>query len=157
MQAHGTRGLRFALLTLKDRGEAEDVVQEAFIRLWRHALRRGMDNVTLPLLFHTITNLCKDRMRHRSRHPEDASDLIETLHAVQDAADPSEEMAVMEAVAGLETTERQCILLFYYMDYSVKETASALGISQELVKTKLYRARQHLRPLLAPVWKEELS
>lgn len=157
MQAYGTRGLRFALLTLKDRGEAEDVVQEAFVRLWRHALRRGMENVTLPLFFHTITNLCKDRMRHRSRHPEEASDLIETLHAVQSTVDPSEEMAVMEAVASLETTERQCILLYYYMDYSIKETAAALGISQELAKTKLYRARQHLRPLLAPVWKEEMS
>ncbi|WP_341349044.1 RNA polymerase sigma factor [Sulfobacillus thermosulfidooxidans] len=50
----------------------------------------------------------------------------------------------------------KCILLFYYMDRSLKETATALGVSEQVVKTRLYRARQHLRPLLEPIWKEGL-
>nr|WP_242823962.1 sigma factor-like helix-turn-helix DNA-binding protein [Sulfobacillus thermosulfidooxidans] len=42
------------------------------------------------------------------------------------------------------------------MDRSLKETATALGVSEQVVKTRLYRARQHLRPLLEPIWKEGL-
>jgi RNA polymerase sigma-70 factor (ECF subfamily) len=96
-------------------------------------------------------------MRHRRRHPEDSSDFLEFVHAAQNPADPVEELAVMEAVMQLDVVERQCIMLFYYMDHSVKETAQALGVNEQTVKTRLYRARQHLRPLLAPIWKEELS
>ncbi|MCL5066057.1 MAG: RNA polymerase sigma factor [Firmicutes bacterium] len=156
MEAHGTKALRFALLTLRDRAESEDVVQEAFLRLWRHSLRRGLETLSPALLFHTITNLCRDHMRHRKRHPEDSSDLMELVHAAAETGDLSEELAVMEAVMQLEMAERQCILMFYYMDHSLKETAAALGLNEQAVKTRLFRARQHLRPLLAPIWKEEM-
>ena len=95
-------------------------------------------------------------MRHRKRHPEDSSDLMELVHAAAETGDLSEELAVMEAVMQLEMAERQCILMFYYMDHSLKETAAALGLNEQAVKTRLFRARQHLRPLLAPIWKEEM-
>jgi RNA polymerase sigma-70 factor (ECF subfamily) len=156
MEMHGTKALRFAILTLRDRTESEDVVQDAFIRLWRHGLRHGMDTLSPALLFHSITNLCRDRMRHKRRHPEDASDLMELVHAAVESGDRSEELAIMEAVMQLEMPERQCILMFYYMDHSLRETAAALGLNEQAVKTRLYRARQHLRPLLAPIWKEEI-
>ena len=38
---------------------------------------------------------------------------------------------------------------------SIKETGTALGLNEQTAKTRLYRARQHLRPLLAPIWEEE--
>ena len=123
METHGTKAFRFAFLTLRHRADSEDVVQEAFVRLWRHSLRRGIDTLSPALLFHTITNLCRDRMRHKRRHPEDASDLMELVHAAAEADDPSEELAIMEAVMQLDLAERQCILMFYYMDHSLKETA----------------------------------
>ena len=132
-------------------------MQEAFIRLWRHSVRRGHDTLSSSLLYHTVANLCRDQMRHRRRHPEDSSDFLELVHAAQNPSDPVEELAVMEAVMQLDVVERQCVMLFYYMDHSVKETAHALGVNEQTVKTRLYRARQHLRPLLAPIWKEELS
>ena len=156
MEAHGTKALRFAVLTLRDRQESEDVVQDAFLRLWRHSVRRGVETLSPALLFHTVTNLCRDRMRHKRRHPEQASDLIELVHAAMESGDQSEELAIMDAVMKLEMAERQCILMFYYLDHSIKETAIALGINEQAVKTRLYRARQHLKPLLAPIWKEEI-
>jgi len=48
-------------------------------------------------------------------------------------------------------------LLFYYLDHSLKDTAQILGLSEQMVKTRLYRARQHLRPLLEPVVREEVD
>lgn len=142
-------------MTLHSRPDAEDVVQEAFLRLWRHAKRRGVETLSSALVFHTVTNLCRDKMRHHKRHPEDPTDVLEVTQADDDdqplLADARE---VLEAVMQLNAAERQCILLFYYLDRSLKETAAALKVSEQVVKTRLYRARQHLKPLLAPVWKE---
>lgn len=152
---NGDKALRYAYVTLRSRPDAEDVAQEAFLRLWRHCGRKGVDTLSSALLFHTVTNLCRDRMRHLKRHPEDPTDLIEiTQGAIDDTPLLSDNMLVLEAVMQLSAHERQCILLFYYMDRSLKETADALGVSEQVVKTRLYRARQHLKPLLEPVWKE---
>ncbi|HBQ95534.1 MAG: sigma-70 family RNA polymerase sigma factor [Firmicutes bacterium] len=159
MEDYGDKALRYAFVTLHVRGDAEDVTQEAFVRLWRHAMRRGMDNVTPALLFHTLTNLCRDKMRYYKRHPEDPTDILESTHpsAVDEIPLLIDDMNVLQAVMQLGVAERQCILLFYYMDRSLKETATALGVSEQVVKTRLYRARQHLRPLLEPTWKEGLQ
>ncbi len=94
-------------------------------------------------------------MRHLRRHPEDPTDLLEVTHAAaEDTTLLSDSALVLDAVMRLNPAERQCILLFYYLDRSLKETADALGVSEQVVKTRLYRARQHLKPLLEPVWKE---
>ena len=152
---YGDKAVRYAYVTLHSRPDAEDVAQEAFLRLWRHAGRKGVDSLSAALLFHTVTNLCRDRMRYSKRHPEDPTDLLEvTQGAVDDTSLLSDNALVLEAVMKLQAPERQCILLFYYMDRSLKETAHALGVSEQVVKTRLYRARQHLKPWLAPVWKE---
>ncbi len=155
MYAQGDKAVRYAYVTLHSRPDAEDVAQEAFLRLWRHAGRRGVDTLSPALMFHTVTNLCRDRMRHLKRHPEDPTDLLEvTQGAIDDTPLLSDSTLVLEAVMKLNAPERQCILLFYYMDRSLKETAKALGVTEQVVKTRLYRARQHLKPLLEPVWKE---
>ena len=94
-------------------------------------------------------------MRHYKRHPEDATDLLEvTMGEEDDTPLLSDSQEVFDAVMQLNPAERQCILLFYYMDRSLKETAEVLKVSEQVVKTRLYRARQHLKPLLQPVWKE---
>ncbi len=130
-------------------------MQEAMLRMWRHVGRRGANTLSGALLFHTVTNLCRDRMRHHKRHPEDPTDLLEVTIGEEDATPLlSDSREVLDAVMRLNPPERQCILLFYYMDRSLKETAQALQVSEQVVKTRLYRARQHLKPLLQPVWKE---
>ncbi len=152
---YGDKAVRYAYVTLHSRPDAEDVAQEAFVRLWRHAGRRGVDTLSSALLFHTVTNLCRDRMRHQKRHPEDPTDLLEVTQGEEDDTPVlSDSQAVLAAVMQLNAVERQCILLFYYLDRSLKETADALRVSEQVVKTRLYRARQHLKPLLEPVWKE---
>lgn len=157
MQEYGDKALRYAFVTLRSRQDAEDVAQEAFIRLWRHGSRKGVDTLSSALLFHTITNLCRDRMRYYKRHPEDSADFIETVPEIVDERTLiTDDMMVLESVMKLGDAERQSVILFYYMDRSLRETAKALGVSEQVVKTRLYRARQHLRPLLEPAWKEGL-
>jgi RNA polymerase sigma-70 factor (ECF subfamily) len=152
---NGDKAIRYAYVTLHSRPDAEDVVQEAFLRLWRHAGRRGVDTLSPALMFHTITNLCRDKMRHYKRHPEDPTDILEATQGEEDDSPLlSDSREVLEAVMQLNPAERQCVLLFYYLDRSLKETADALKVTEQVVKTRLYRARQHLKPLLEPVWKE---
>lgn len=152
MAEYGERALRFAYLSLADHAEAEDVAQEAFVRLWQHAARRGMATLSPALLFHTVTNLCRDRYRYRRRHPQAPLEEARAQAGAGEHALPDQ--AVLDAVMRLNVGERQCILLFYFMDRSLKDIASVLGVSEQVVKTRLHRARQHLRPWLEPIWKE---
>ncbi len=157
MSINGDKALRYAYVTLRVRADAEDVAQEAFVRLWRHASKHGVDTLSSALLFHTVTNLCRDKMRYFKRHPEDPSEFMETQHGVVDESSLAlDDESVLEAVMELSPPERQCILLFYYMDRSLRDTAKSLGVSEQVVKTRLYRARQHLKPILEPMWKEGL-
>jgi RNA polymerase sigma-70 factor (ECF subfamily) len=149
VQSYGDRALRYAYVTLRSRPEAEDVSQEAFVRLWRHALRRGVDTLSPSLLYHTVTNLCRDRMRYAKRHPEEPTDLLDVIQPVEDEVPSlSESRLLVDAVMQLQPPERQCVLLFYYLDQSLKETARVLGVSEQVVKTRLYRARQRLKAQL---------
>jgi RNA polymerase sigma-70 factor (ECF subfamily) len=154
---NGDRALRLAYVTLRHRTEAEDVAQEAFYRLWRHCLRHGVESLSTALLYQTVVNLCRDRMRYHHRHPEDAVDPQELFGTAPLGPDREQAMAVGQAVEALKPLEQQVILLFYYLDHSLKDTAQILGLSEQMVKTRLYRARQHLRPLLEPVIREEVD
>ncbi|MCL8207761.1 MAG: RNA polymerase sigma factor [Actinomycetia bacterium] len=155
VERHGDRALRLAYATLHDRTEAEDVAQEAFYRLWRHALRRGAECLSAPLLYQTVVNLCRDRARYRRRHPEDAVDPAELRGSVPALGDREQALVVAEAVHALKPIEQQVVLLYYYLDQSLKDTAEILGLTEQMVKTRLYRARQHLRPLLESMLREE--
>jgi len=154
---YGDRALRVAYVTLRDRQDAEDVVQEAFFRLWRHVLRRGADTLSPALLYQTVVNLCRDRARYRHRHPEDATDPISLPPVAEDSPDRDQALAIYQAVQTLKPLERQVVLLFYYLDHSLRDTPDVLGLPEQLVKTRLFRARQHLKPLLESIMREEMT
>lgn len=158
MQTHGDKAIRFAYVSMTRKAEAEDVAQEGFIRLWRHAERHGVETLSPALLFHTLTNLCRDRARFHHRHPEDPVETMEIYRGqVFEGPSMEDDEAIFRSVMQLNVLERQCILLFYYMDRSLKDIAKILNVNEQVVKTRLYRARQHLRPLLVAIWEEGLS
>ena len=132
---------RAALAILGDAPEAEDAVQDTFLRyLEKHPVFRDEGHERAWLL--TVTaNGCKSRLRWRKRHP--AAELLD-IYPAPDA--PTREL--MEAVLALPEGQRAAVHLHYYEGYTTDEIARILGCRPGTVRSHLSRARQALRELL---------
>lgn len=141
---------------LGDGSEAEDIAQEAFVRLWRSAskLEIGQPGVR-PWLMRVVTNLCLDRLRSRRRLQVDA-EAPETPVAA-DQARGLEERQLSErvdaALAALPERQRSALVLFHYEGMSQVAVAAAMDVSEDAVESLLARARRALRGSLADEWR----
>ena len=132
---------RAALAILGDVPEAEDAVQDAFVRYLekRPAFRDG-DHQRAWLLT-VLANGCKSRLRARKRRGT-----VELLDVYPAPDAGSRE--VLEAMMALPPRERAAVHLFYYEGYSTDEIAAILGQRPGTVRSHLSRARQTLREQL---------
>lgn len=138
---HYGRLVGLARLLLDDRGQAEEVVQEAFARTYSGWGRVREQDDPLPYLRRAVVNLARGGLRRRlvvRRHPVEPGPDDPSAEASAFAA--SDRRAVAEAVRLLPQRQRQCVVLRYFLDCSTADTAEALGISDGAVKTHLHRA-----------------
>jgi len=144
----GTRLVRLARLFTDDRNAAEDLVQEAFIRLHRAAHRISEPAKAAPYLRSIVINLARDHnrrglmsLRHQEALPAGA-----VPEAPEDVLVLDEERGrVLEQLRELSPRQRDCILLRFYMEMTEAEIAAALGISPNSVKTHCRRGMAALR------------
>ena len=142
-----------ALRVLGDRAEAEDVAQEALVRLWKAApgWRRGEARLT-TWLFRVTANLCTDRLRRRGR--------AAPLDAVAEPADPAPGPAVRmqdaararaleAALLTLPERQRQAVVLRHIDGLANPEIAAILGIGVEAVESLTARGKRALAAALA--------
>ena len=142
------RMLALATRMLRDGAEAEDVAQEAFVRVWLTAAAWQPGRARFDTWLHTVVlNLCRDRLRKRR---DISSDVVPEI--VDPSPDAEAELietergrAVAQAIAGLPERQREAILLVHYQDLSGAEAAAALEISVEALESLLARGRQTLR------------
>lgn len=140
-------GAAFVLLQSKE--EAEDAVQATLLR----TLRRWEQAAPAPAAYSrtVLINICRERWRYRSRHPEVPGGLSESAgpSAVASLADAYERRHVLvSALRRLPATQRGVLACRYLLDASVAETASALGIPEGTVKSATSRGLEQLRALL---------
>lgn len=129
---------RAALAILGDVPEAEDAVQDTFLRcLEKRPEFRDQDHEKAWLLKVTA-NGCKSRLRARKRHP------TEELFDIYPAKD-AESRELVEAVLTLPANQRAAVHLHYYEGYTTGEIARILGQRPGTVRSHLSRARQALR------------
>ena len=144
----GTRLVRMARLFTDDRNAAEDIVQEAFIRLHRAAHRLKDPEKAAPYLRSIVVNLARDHnrrglmsLRHQEAMVSDAvSELPEDLAIAND-----DHRKIVIELRELSPRQRDCLLLRYYMDLTEVEIADVLGISSNSVKTHCQRGMSALR------------
>lgn len=160
VQRHVTLVTSIARRMLRDDAEAEDVAQEAMIRLWRSAANLELGPGGLrPWLRRVASNLCIDRVRSGQR-------LIVTDEVPEVAEDPIQERSLEDqelaarvdlAMKALPERQRLALTLFHHEGLSQIEVGEAMGISDEAVESLLARARRALKASLAKDWKELLE
>ena len=132
---------RAALAILGDPTEAEDAVQDTFLRWLEKRPVLADENHEKAWLLTVTANGCKSRLRQAKRRPT-----VELLDIYP--AETAEERGTMEAVLALPPKERAVIHLFYYEGYSTEEIAELMGQRPGTVRSHLSRARSRLRELL---------
>ena len=137
--------VRLARLFVDDRDAAEDIVQEAFLRLARHAGRIDAVERAPAYLRSIVLNLARDHNRRglvSLRHHATASRDVDVSDDIagDDLVRSEEHRRVLDAVRRLPVRQRDCITLRYFEEYPIDRIASTLGVSANSVKTHLQRA-----------------
>ncbi len=140
--------LRQAWRILGDEAEAEDVAQEAMLRLWRQASdwRAGEARVS-TWLYRVTRNLCIDRIRKRrpSAAIEDVAEPPDPALSVLERLSLSEESRMLAAaIMALPERQRQALVLRHFEGLSNPEIGERLDCSVEAVESLLARARRQL-------------
>jgi RNA polymerase sigma-70 factor (sigma-E family) len=141
--AHGREAVRLAYLMTGDRALAEDVAQEAFVRLLR-----GFHNLRDPeafraYLLRTVTNLTKSHFR-KSKRERDFSRLG-TDHRNEDPVDLGSRDMLWSALLRLPERQRTALVLHYCHDLSEQQTADVMQISLKALKSLVGRGLAKLR------------
>ena len=140
-QEHARSLVRLARLFADDRNAAEDLVQEAFLRLRRSFHRIENPERTAAYLRSIVLNLARDHNRRglmslRHRMPDEESQLSAEERIVL----REDQQQMIDALQTLPRRQRDCVTLRYYLELSIPDIAMTLGISVNSVKTHLQRA-----------------
>jgi RNA polymerase sigma-70 factor (ECF subfamily) len=131
-----------------DHAEAQDAVQEAFVRAFAHPARVAKADNPVGWMRTVTLNVARDRHRRRRR----LTSLMRLIPHHDPVPDVSpDRVAILEAVKKLPDGQREAIALHYLADLSVEETAEVLRISLSAAKSRLARGRRMLADLLADV------
>ena len=161
-----TRLLNFVHRTIGDRERAEDLVQEAFIRVFRHIQRFDQSKKFSTWIYTIASNLAKNELRNRSRNPlvyfQAMRDSWDADHRPLQFEDPGPrpddefrrrhvKEAVDRCVAQLPAHHREVFVLREIEGRSYQEIAEITGCNLGTVKSRLNRARNSFAQLIAPL------
>lgn len=147
VRRYGSMVYRIALSQTKNKEDAEDVFQEAFLSLIRSNPSLESEEHRKAWLIRVTLNCCKKHFRF----------MKVTVPLTEDipCEFTPEEEDVYGAVLSLPQKYKTVIHLFYYEDLPVKEIGEILDIKESAVKTRLFRARQMLQPKLREMFEQD--
>lgn len=134
---------RLAISIVGNTEDASDAAQEAILIAYQklHTLRQRES--FRPWLMKILTNECYAVLRRRQPQVP-----LEELSDHAPPSDQEEHQQLWQAVCDLNQSLRSVVILYYYEGFSGKEIGTILGITQDNVKTRLSRARKHLKTIL---------
>ncbi len=146
---------RVAYSVLRNSADAEDVVQEAFLRVLRHRQTLGEVRDHRVWLIRIVWNIVLDRKRRAKTRPE-TDDVAELARVLTSAGLSAEEIAaaaqhhahVLACVDRLPAKERQVLMLSAFEELTSVEISAVLGITESSVRSRLFRARNLMAGLL---------
>ena len=149
-QSHGARMKSLALNVLGNRSDAEDAVQEAFLRAYknRHAFRK--DAALWTWMYRILLNACHDIGRSRAtRRDNQMVDAAVALDLPSPTRDCPMQLTLERAVGGLAPIYRDVFLLCEVEGYTHREVGEILEIPEGTSKGRLFEARRQLKIALA--------
>jgi RNA polymerase sigma-70 factor (sigma-E family) len=144
---HALGLVRLAVVMTGDRSYAEDIVQEAFLGLYRRWERLPDKSAPLAYVRVSVLNGCRSALRRRAR-----LGLLSPLGEVTEGPGPQaespearallseEQRAVATALRNLPRRQREALVLRYYLDLSEEEISQAMGVTRGTVKSATHRA-----------------
>ena len=146
---------RVAFSVLRNPADAEDAVQETFLRVLRHRQKLGEVRDNRVWLIRIVWNVVLDRKRRAKTRPEtdDVAELARALpadglSAEQTTAAAQHHAHVLACVEQLPSKEREVLVLSAFEELSSVEIASVLGATESSVRSRLFRARNRMAELL---------
>ena len=131
---------RVAYSFMKNSADAEDMVQEAFIRLLRGGMTFTSPQHEKAWLIVTVSNLCKSALRSPWQRRESFDDLAEPPTAEDPIPDET-----LQAVLALPEEYKLPVYLYYYEGYPTAQIARMLDVAPATVRSRLNRARKKLK------------
>ncbi len=147
---HAPAAMAVAVRILGDAAEAEDVIQNVFVRVWRQAGRYdGAKGTVTAWLLTSVRHEAIDRHRRRESHLAATRSLPATTHVTAAPAGAGEERArVRQAIAALPSDQREAIELAYFEGRTQTEIAGRLGQPLGTVKTRIRLGMEKIRSAL---------
>ena len=146
-EAYQDELLRVCYMILRDRGLAEDAVQETFLKAYKALPGFREESSPRTWLTRIAVNTCRD-MRRRAWFRLTRLDDLPERSAPHDRNARDEAITVSAEIARLPDRLRTAVILYYYQDMTVEEVASTLGISRSSASERLKRGREKLRQAL---------
>ena len=159
MQRHLSAVLATARRIVRDESEAEDIAQEAFLRLWNSAqtLEAGRYGMR-PWLRRVASNLAIDWLRKAKRLDvtDEVPEQIDEAGQLQSLEAAEVSKRVEQALANLPTRQRIAVSLFHFDEMSQREVAELMNLSEDALESLLARGRRRLRDILKEDWQDLL-
>ena len=145
---HRTRAYTLALRILRSASDAEEVAQDAFVRVWTALPGFRGESSFATWLYRIVARRAFDRaqvMRNRRARERQEENLPEAAAPERDDGDTLQAALLQRLVGSLSPAQRAAVTMFYYEGRSVEQVAVLLGMPENTVKTHLLRARAALR------------
>lgn len=142
---YGDMLYRLCLIMLKNESDAEDAVQETYIKYFQKSPMFESKEHQKAWLIRVATNKCRDMLRFRVRHPQIDDEDIGKL--VSDSSDSG----ILEALTVVPEKFRLVLTLYYIEEYRIEDIAKIIGRSSSAVKMRLQKGRK----LLEEIYRKE--
>ena len=138
---------RLAMTMLKDRTAAEDVVQEAALKAWRHLDKFRSGGSIRPWFLAIVANECRSLRRLRWWSVQRLADIVQSRARDDRLTDRVDLDAALDR---LPRHHLEVLSLYYHLDLPIDEVARVLGCSEAAARQRIHRALIALRPAMVP-------
>lgn len=132
----------------RDRGRAEELAQEAFLKIYRNLARWRGEGAFSTWMFAVATNVYRSALRRLPLPtlPEEGAERVAAAGDLErETVERDEQAAVRRALAALPARYREAIVLFYFHEMDIPAAARSLGVPEGTIKARLSRGREMLR------------